>query len=149
MTEYYEDLEVGETVRYGPYTVTAEEIAEFGRKYDPQPHHLSEESAVELGYDGLIASAFHSLAIAKRLSVDGRWRDVATIGGLGFENIKIEAPVYAGDALHLEETIVSKRRSSSDPTRGIVTREKRLLGEDGECRMSWESINLVESKTDS
>lgn len=148
MTEYYEDLAEGETDRYGPYTVTAEEIVEFGRKYDPQPHHLSEESALELGYDGLIASAFHSLAIAKRLSVDGRWRDVATIGGLGFDNVRVEAPVYAGEALYLEETIVSKRRSSSDPTRGIVTREKRLLGENGDCRMSWESINLVESRGD-
>ena len=40
-----EDFIVGRTFDCGPYTVTKEEIFEFAREFDPQPHHLDEEAA--------------------------------------------------------------------------------------------------------
>jgi len=43
--KYFEDLEVGETTRFGRYEVTREEIIEYARQFDPQPFHLDEEAA--------------------------------------------------------------------------------------------------------
>ena len=40
---YFEDFYVGQKFHsVGQAKVTAEEIKEFGRKYDPQPFHLDE-----------------------------------------------------------------------------------------------------------
>lgn len=40
---YYEDFYVGQMFHsVGSAKVTAEEIKEFGQKYDPQPFHLDE-----------------------------------------------------------------------------------------------------------
>ena len=40
---YFEDFYVGQTMNsVGSIKVTAEEIKEFGQKYDPQPFHLDQ-----------------------------------------------------------------------------------------------------------
>ena len=40
-TSTYEDFYIGQKFQSaGSYKVTAEEIKEFGQKYDPQPFHL-------------------------------------------------------------------------------------------------------------
>ncbi len=40
-----EFFRIGVAVPIGSYTFTPEAIVEFARKYDPQPFHLSEETA--------------------------------------------------------------------------------------------------------
>ena len=42
---YFEDVEVGETRKAGPYLVSKNEIIQFARQYDPQPRHIDEEAA--------------------------------------------------------------------------------------------------------
>jgi len=44
---YFEDFPVGEVVEFGDRAVTAEEIVEFARQFDPQPFHLEEAAARE------------------------------------------------------------------------------------------------------
>ena len=46
---YFEDYHVGMVDEFGEVAVTADEIVEFARRYDPQPMHLDAR-------DGLIAS---------------------------------------------------------------------------------------------
>ena len=45
---YFEDFPLGEVVEYGDRVVTAEEIVEFAREFDPQPFHLDEAAAREI-----------------------------------------------------------------------------------------------------
>ena len=42
------------------------------------------------------------------------------VANLGFRDVSFPAPVRVGDTLYAETRIVSKRRSSSRPTQGIV-----------------------------
>jgi acyl dehydratase len=44
-----------------------------------------------------------------------------TVGNLGFEDVKFPKPVFAGDTIRAETTVVAKRESKSRPTQGIVT----------------------------
>ncbi len=46
--QYFEDIEVGSTARFGDYAVTRDEVVAFAEKYDPQPFHLSDEAAKQL-----------------------------------------------------------------------------------------------------
>ena len=54
--KYFEDVAVGDTMRFGRYEVTREEILDFARQFDPQPFHLDDEAAGRSIYGGLIAS---------------------------------------------------------------------------------------------
>src|SRR5690606_25556583 len=44
-----------------------------------------------------------------------------TVGNLGFEEVKYPKPVFAGDTIRAETTVLAKRESKSRPTQGIVT----------------------------
>ena len=46
----------GDIQQAGPLTVTAEEIIEFAKRYDPLPMHLSVEGGQETVHDSLISS---------------------------------------------------------------------------------------------
>ena len=42
---YFEDMEVGASIKAGPYLVSKDEIVQFARQYDPVPRHIDEEAA--------------------------------------------------------------------------------------------------------
>ena len=66
---HFEDFTVGRTFDCGPYHVTKEEIVEYAREFDPQPHHLDEEAAKKSILGGLAASGWHTCAMTMRMFV--------------------------------------------------------------------------------
>ena len=68
---YFEDFTVGRVFDCGTYALTKEEVFEFAREFDPQPHHLDEEAANQSMLKGLSASGWHVCAIAMRMLADG------------------------------------------------------------------------------
>ena len=66
----YENLEVGLVLDLGSKKVTAEEIVEFAREFDPQPMHL-DKAAGKAGILGdLSASGWHTCSIYMRMICD-------------------------------------------------------------------------------
>jgi acyl dehydratase len=65
------------------------------------------------------------------------------IGNLGWNDIRLTAPVFVGDTIYAESEVISKRESASRPGQGIVT--VRTLGTkaDGTRFMSFERTVLV------
>jgi acyl dehydratase len=65
------------------------------------------------------------------------------IGNLGWNDIKLTAPVFVGDTLYAESTVLGKRESASRPTQGIVT--VRTVGKkaDGTEVISFERTVLI------
>ncbi|ODT31213.1 MAG: dehydratase, partial [Hyphomicrobium sp. SCN 65-11] len=65
------------------------------------------------------------------------------IANLGWNDIKLTAPVFIGDTIYAESEVLGKRESSSRPTQGIVT--VRTIGKkaDGTQFMSFERTMLV------
>ncbi|SFS12629.1 Acyl dehydratase [Halomicrobium zhouii] len=144
---FYEDIEVGETDRVGEYQVTKEEIVEFAEKYDPQPFHTDEEAAQRSIFGELVASGWHTGAICMRLTVE-RQRDIATLAGIGVDNLRWHAPLTPGDELHLETEVVDKRPSDRRDDRGYVTTRVEGWTGSGEMIISFEGIALVERRDD-
>ena len=90
---YFEDFEIGETKRYGEYTVTEDEMVDFAEQYDPQPLHLDQESSAESIYDNRIASGWLTTAIWGRLFVNGFLGDRARMmGALGIDALRWRRP---------------------------------------------------------
>jgi acyl dehydratase len=58
------------------------------------------------------------------------------IANLGYDQVVMPAPVFIGDTLHAETSVVELRESRSRPQAGLVTFEHRLLNQRDElvCR---------------
>lgn len=142
---YYEDLVEGEEMRSDSRRVTAEEIIEFARKYDPQYFHTDEEAARRSIFGGLVASGIFTMAVWRQLDHQMAG-DIAWICGVAWDDVKFATALRAGDSVHARAKCLSKRLSNSRPERGVVIYEYRLLNQHDETVFSCRSTNLVERK---
>jgi len=139
---FYEDIEIGQTVRVGSYHVDADDIVSYGRRWDPLPVHVDEAAARQTLFGGLTASGSHSLAIRTLLLHRVPIQDGVIAAG-GWDEVRFHAPVRPGDDLWLEVTWLAKRRSASKPDRGIVTALMKLLNQDSTVVLSHKDIILM------
>ena len=117
---FFEDINVGDRLKLGPYAVTRSELLEFNRKWDPLPIHLSQEKAIEKGYKDITASGQYTLCIKQWMLNQANWTD-AVIGALGFDEMRFPLPVYPEDNISLEIECLATRPSNSKSDRGILT----------------------------
>ena len=143
---YYEDLKIGTVTKSSrTYPVTREEVIEFAGKYDPQPFHLDDEAAAKTHFGRLSASGWHTAAMAMRLMVEG-WQTQepsASLGSPGVDELKWKKPVYPGDTLRVESTLVSKRRMKSRKDMGLMKSEQKVFNQNDEVVMTMISNGLI------
>ncbi len=118
--KYFEDFRVGEKFRTKEKTLSAKEIVEFARLYDPQPFHVDEKAAAESPYGGIIASGFHTIVTSFRLFLDTGVIGTTGMGSPGMDSVRWMKPVRPGDTLAVEAEVMEARASRSEPGRGIV-----------------------------
>jgi acyl dehydratase len=139
---YFEDVVVGQTERFGRYEVTAKEIVEYARQFDPQPFHVDEEAAKQSMFEGLIASGWHTGAMFIRMICDHALPQAATMGALGFDDLKWLRPVRPGDVLSVETRVAEKVDRPSRHGVGTVKIEGRVLNQRDEAVMTLTSLVL-------
>lgn len=114
-----DDLSIGQKFQSGEYTLSAKQIIEFAKEYDPQPFHTDEELAKDTFFEGLAASGWQTASITMRLFV----ASVPISGGLVGASADVSWPraTRPGDTLKVETEVTDIRPSRSRPDRGIVT----------------------------
>jgi acyl dehydratase len=143
--QYFEDIPVGQTARFGRYEVTRDEVMEFARKYDPQPFHLDDEAAARTHFGRLSASGWHTCAMTMAMLVENlKENRQAGLGSPGVDNLRWIKPVYPGDTLRIESTVIEKRRSKSRPEMGIFKSQLTVFNQNDEPVMSMVSNGLVQ-----
>jgi acyl dehydratase len=140
---HFEDFPVGEVITYGRYRVTAEEIVEFAREFDPQPFHIDEGAGRLSLLGGLCASGWHVCAIIMRMMVDGYYGRTASMGSTGIDEVKWLKPVRPGDVLSCRRTTLEARVSAKRPEMGIVRMRYHLFEAQGDIKAEMTGINLV------
>lgn len=140
---YLEDYPVGGVFEYGDRLVTASEIVEFAMAFDPQDFHVDQDSAAAGPFGGLIASGFHTNALAMRLLADHYLSWVASLGSPGFDALSWPAPVRPGDRLRLRTTVLEVRPSASKPDRGVLRTAIELRTDQGVVVMATTITNLL------
>lgn len=91
----------------------------------------------------LVVNAALTFAVVAGLSVE----DTSKHGVmLGLNNMKIPSPVFAGDTLYAESTVLSTRESKSHGGMGIVTIKTRGYKQDGTTVMEFERTFLTRMK---
>jgi acyl dehydratase len=144
---YFEDIEVGDNRKAGPYFVSKDEIIQFAKQYDPRPFHIDEEAAARSVFAGLSASAAHTFAIFISLTNNVQ-PPVRAVAGMGFDELRLPSAVRPGDVLDLEATTLEKRESKSKPDRGILRNQVYLRNQRRETVLQCISNVLVARRPD-
>lgn len=143
-----EDFTVGDVYEHRPgRTITRADNIQFSlMTMNRHPAHCDAHfsKATEFGQE-LVNSAL-TLAIVTGLTVD----DVSAraIANLGWDKVKLTAPVFVGDTLYARTKVLDKRRSASRPHQGIVTTATEGYKQDGTVVLSFERVSLVPARED-
>ena len=106
-----------------------------------QQVHFDAAYAEKTEWKRLLVDSTFTLALLTGMSV--RTVSAKVVANLGWDKVKATHPVFAGDTLYAESTILSKRVSKSRPTQGIVTVSTRGINQSGIEVMSFERTMLV------
>ncbi|PLX41235.1 MAG: acyl dehydratase [Deltaproteobacteria bacterium] len=129
-SRYFEDIKEGEVLNCAPVKFTREEILEFGRRFDPQPFHVNEDSANASIFKGLVASSLHTLSACTKVVVEAL--DGAVIlTGVGIEEAILYHPVRPGDLLTVNAHWTDMRRSKTRPGNGFATVRCEVSNQEG------------------
>jgi acyl dehydratase len=140
---YVEDFHAGEVIELGSRTVSAEEIIDFARQFDPQYFHIDPERAKAGPFGGLVASGWHTAAIFMRLTVDRFIKGMAeSMGSPGIDGIRWLKPVRPGDTLRGRTTIVDVIPSKSRADRGTLKTLGELVNQHDEVVMQMNSVGF-------
>lgn len=138
---FLEDLSVGDVFESESLTLSAEQIVDFAKQFDPQPFHLDDEAAKGSVFQGLAASGWHTVALTMRLLVQSLPLACGVIGaGAELAWPKAARP---GDRLRAASTVLGITPSRSKPDRGIVVVESVTSNQLGEVVQRLTSKLLV------
>lgn len=139
----YEDFVVGDVYEHRPgRTVSEADNTWFTLlTMNNHPLHFDHAYAARTEFGKPLVNSCLTLSIVVGMSVD----DVSyrAIGNLGWDKVKLVAPVFAGDTLYAESEVLAKRESKSRPTQGLVTVRTTGKKADGTEFMSFERTVLV------
>ena len=145
--KYFEEFTPGDAETTEGYQVTAEEIIDFARKWDPQPMHTDPDAALASGFGGLVASGVHLIAMTVRLLVT-RPTHASVIGALGLDQFRFLHPVRPGDVVRVTIECLGARPSSTKPDRGVVRSRVTLRNQRGEDLLTYVDALLVARRPD-
>ena len=140
---YYEDFVVGDTYEHRPgRTISEADNTWFTLlTMNTHPLHFDAEYGKASEFGRCIVASPLTLAILVGMSVT----DVSqkAIANLGWRDIRMTAPVFAGDTLYAESSVLEKRESKSRPTAGLVTVRTSGKNQHGKIVCDFERTILV------
>ena len=103
--------------------------------HNTNPIHFDAEYAATTEWGRPLVDSTFTLALVTGLSVP----DVSERGvNLGWREVRLPAPVFAGDTIRAETEVLAKRESQSRPGLGIVTVHTRGLNQRDETVIEFE-----------
>jgi itaconyl-CoA hydratase len=140
---YYEDFEIGDTFEHRPgRTILDVDNTWFTLlTLNIQELHFDAAYAAKTEWKKPLVDSTLTLALLTGMSV--RTVSAKVVANLGWDKVKATHPVFAGDTLYAESSVLSKRESKSRPTQGIVTVSTRGINQDGVEVMSFERTMLI------
>jgi itaconyl-CoA hydratase len=140
---YWEDFVAGDVFEHRP----GRTVLDVDNTYftlltlNIQEVHFDAAYAAKTEWKKMLVDSTFTLALLTGMSV--RTVSAKVVANLGWDKVKATHPVFAGDTLYSESTVLSKRESKSRPTQGIVTVKTRGINQNGAEVMSFERTMLV------
>ena len=140
---YYEDFEVGATYHHRPGRTLLEADNTWFTllTMNTYPIHFDAEYAKRTEFGKPLVVSTLTLSVLVGMSVADTSRNA--VANLGWKEIKLPRPVFAGDTLYAESTVLDKRESKSRPNGGIVTIRTLGRNQHGDVVCEFERTFLV------
>lgn len=139
----YEDFVIGDIYEHRPgRTITETDNTWFTLlTMNQHPMHFDQEYAKHTEFGRCIVCSPLTVALMAGMSVS----DVSqkAIANLGWTDIKLVFPLFAGDTLYAASEVLAKRESKSRPTAGIVTVKTVGTNQDDKVVCTFERTMLV------
>lgn len=140
---YYEQFHVGDVYEHRPgRTITETDNTWFTLlTMNTHPMHFDEQYAKASEFGKCIVCSPFTVALMVGMSVT----DVSqkAIANLGWSDIKMTFPLFAGDTLTCESEVLDKRESASRPGAGIVTVRTTGFNQDGKVVCQFSRTMLI------
>ncbi len=140
---YYEDFAVGEVYEHRPgRTISEADNTWFTLlTMNQHPLHFDAAYAAQTEFGRPVVNSCLTLSIVAGMSVS----DVSqkATANLGWNDIRLLAPVFVGDTIYAESEVLAKRESRKRPDEGIVTVRTTGKKADGTVFMTFERTVLV------
>lgn len=140
----FADFHAGQVIEAGPYALGEAELLQFARAYDPQWFHTDAAAAGDGPFGGLIASGWHTCAIAMRLVADAALAGSESFASPGLQYVKWPQPVRPGDVLRLCAEVISVRVSERRPSLGILDWRWQLFNQRELCVLDLQATSLFQ-----
>jgi itaconyl-CoA hydratase len=140
---YFDEFDVGDVIEHRPgRTLTEVDNVWFSLlSLNGHPLHIDHAYAEHTEFGKPVVSSLVTLSIVGGMSTNGT--SARSIANLGWDNIRLTAPVFVGDTIYAETEVIAKRLSQSRPGAGIVTFETRGVKADGTTFMTFTRSALI------
>ena len=138
----YEDFEVGLVMRHPlGRTVTATDNIWFAlTTVNMNPIHFDAHYSSQTEFGRPLMNSCFTIALVTGLTVADVSRNAVN---LGWDEVRMPAPLFEGDTVYAQSTVLSRRESKSRPTQGIVEIETTGYKQDGTVIMTFRRTILV------
>ena len=140
---YLEDFQVGDVYEHRPgRSITETDNTWFTLlTMNQHPLHFDREYGAKTEFGQVLVNSCLTISLVTGMSVS----DISqkTIANLGWDKVRLTGPVFVGDTLYAESTVLAIRESASRPNQGIITVESRGLKQDGQQVISFERSMLI------
>ena len=129
---YYDDLETGQVIRHalGRTLTEADNVLFCSLTLNTQPLHINEDFASKTEFGRRIVNGLFTLGVVVGITV-GELTEGTIVANLGYEQVTHPHPLFHGDTIYVETTVIAKRESRSRPEAGIVTLKHIGRNQDG------------------
>lgn len=119
--KYFDELSVGDIFRHSlGRTVTETDNVLFSAlTLNTQPLHLNEDFAARTQFGRRIVNGIFTLGLVVGITV-GELSEGTIVANLSYERVVHPHPLFHGDTVYVETTVLEKRESRSRPDAGVV-----------------------------
>lgn len=140
---FFEDFEVGDVYRHplGRTITETDNIWFTLLTMNTNPIHFDDRYAAQSEFGKPLVNSTLTVAIVSGLSVVDTSQ--LAFANLGWDEIRLNHPVFVGDTLYAESQVLELRESESRPHGGIVIIRTRGLNQDGVQVVTWKRTFYV------
>jgi len=138
----YEDFEVGDIYQHplGRTVTQTDNIWFTLLTVNHNPIHFDAHFASQTAFGRPLVDSTFTLALVTGLSVT----DISQNGiNLGWDEVRLPAPVYEGDTVYAQSEVLSQRESKSRPDRGIIQVKTTGFNQDGVVVLTFKRSIMV------
>jgi acyl dehydratase len=140
---YFEDFEVGDVYEHplGRTVTTTDNVWFTLLSQNTAPVHFDHNYAAQTEFGKPLVDSTFTLALVTGQSVTDISQNV--FANLGWDEVRLPAPVFEGDTIYSQSEVLEKRESRSRPNVGIVTVETTGYNQEGKTVITFKRTIMV------